>query len=70
MPAFCQPFSEQSGLREQDITRLADLGEVDILSKSNLPVTASKPRKTMVVVMAVLVSGVALLLFVFLRKAF
>lgn len=63
-------IAEQSRRVEQHRARLAGLGERDIVSKPNLPVSASKPRKTMVVVMAVLVSGFALLFFVFLRKAF
>lgn len=63
-------IAEQSRRVEQHRARLAGLGEADIVSKPNLPVTASKPRKTMVVVMAVLASGFALLLFVILRKAF
>jgi uncharacterized protein involved in exopolysaccharide biosynthesis len=63
-------IAEQSRRVEQHRARLAGLGEADVVSKPNLPAAASKPRKTMVVVMAVLVSGFALLFFVFLRKAF
>lgn len=69
-PSLLSAIAEQSRRVEQHRARLAGLGEADVVSKPNLPVSASKPRKTMVVVMAVLASGFALLLFVFLRKAF
>jgi hypothetical protein len=69
-PSLLSAIAEQSKRVEQHRARLAGLGEADIVSKPNLPVAASKPRKAMVVVVAVLASGFALLLFVFLRKAF
>lgn len=68
-PSLLSAIAEQSKRVEQHRARLAGLGEADIVSKPNLPVAASKPRKAMVVVVAVLASGFALLLFVFLRKA-
>lgn len=49
--------------------RLAGLDENDIVSKPAVPPAPSKPRKNLVVLMAVLSSGFVLLIFVFIRKA-
>ncbi len=49
--------------------RLTGLSEADAISKPVLLTVPSKPRKGLVVLMAVLASGFALLLFVFIRKA-
>lgn len=49
--------------------RLTGLSEADAISKPVLLTVPSKPRKNLVVVVAVLASGFAFLLFVFIRKA-
>lgn len=67
--ALLPVISDQSKLVVQQSARLAGLGENDIVAKPTVPSAPSKPRKNLVVVMAVLASGFALLLFVFIRKA-
>jgi capsular polysaccharide biosynthesis protein len=67
--ALLPVISDQAKVVDQQRARLAGLGENDIVAMPTVPTAPSKPRKNLVVVMAVLASGFVLLLFVFIRKA-
>ncbi|PUE35199.1 hypothetical protein [Limnohabitans sp. Hippo3] len=63
-------ISEQTKRVHLQRVRLAGLDESDIVSKPTVPSAPSKPRKTLVVLISILATGFALLLWVFVRKAF
>ncbi len=67
--ALLPAISAQAKRVDLQRVRLAGLDENDIVSKPAVPPAPSKPRKYLVVLMAVLSSGFVLLIFVFIRKA-
>lgn len=67
--ALLPAISDQVKLVNQQRARLVGLGEIDIVAKPTVPSAPSKPRKNLVVTMAVLASGFVLLFFVFIRKS-
>lgn len=69
-PVLLSAISEQTKLVHQQRVRLAGLDESDIISKPTVPSAPSKPRKTLVVSISVLATVFALLLWVFVLKAF
>lgn len=68
--ALLPAISEQTKRVDLQRVRLAGLDESDIVSKPTVPSAPSKPRKTLVVLISILATGFALLLWVFVRKAF
>ena len=67
--ALLDAIAVQTKRVDEHRARLTGLSEADAISKPVLLTVPSKPRKGLVVLMAVLASGFALLLFVFIRKA-
>jgi tyrosine-protein kinase Etk/Wzc len=61
-------FSKQFELAKVDEAREGAL--VQVLDEAEAPERKAKPKKTMIAIIATLVSGFSLLLFVFLRQAF
>jgi hypothetical protein len=68
--ALLPVISDQAILVDQQRARLAGLGENDIVAKPTVPPAPSKPRRTLVVLISILATSFALLLWVFVRKAF
>jgi uncharacterized protein involved in exopolysaccharide biosynthesis len=68
--ALLTAISAQAKRVDLQRVRLAGLDENDIVSKPAVPSTPSKPRQTLVVLISILATGFALLLWVFVRKAF